>query len=232
MKRLNIVAGNWKMNKTYDEGRDLAKEVVSKLQPSEVKVIFGTPYIHLKNVSTIINDINNVHLAAQNCHQEEKGAYTGEISIDMLDSVGVEYVILGHSERRLYFDESDELLALKVNAVLAKGLKPIFCCGENLEIREAGSHESFVAGQLKASLFHLDTDQIQNVVIAYEPIWAIGTGKTASPEQAQEMHASIRNLLKEQYGSKIAETTPFYMVAPVSQAMLKNYSARQMWTVV
>ena len=207
MKRVNIVAGNWKMNKTYEEGRDLANAVMSKLQPSEVKVILATPYIHLKNVSNIIKDVNNVHLAAQNCHQEASGAYTGEISVGMLKSVDVEYVILGHSERRAYFEESDDLLAKKVDAVLDNGLQPIFCCGENLEIREASTHESFVAAQLKASLFHLSAEAFQKVVIAYEPIWAIGTGKTASPEQAQEMHKSIRALIAKQYGAEIADST-------------------------
>lgn len=207
MKRQLIVAGNWKMNKTYEEGRDLAKEVINKLQPSDVIVIMGTPYIHLKSVSNIIKDISNVKLAAQNCHQEEKGAYTGEISVDMLQSVGVEYVILGHSERREYFEESDELLAKKVNLVLAKGLKPIFCCGEKLETREAGDHIQWVANQLKSSLFHLSPEQFQQVVIAYEPIWAIGTGKTASPEQAQEIHKEIRSLISQQYGETIADTT-------------------------
>ena len=207
MKRINIVAGNWKMNKSYDEGRDLAKGVVSKLRPTEVKVILGTPFIHLKGVSTIVKDINNVHLAAQNCHQEAQGAYTGEISVKMLKSVDVEYVILGHSERREYFGETDELLARKIDIVLENGLKPIFCCGEKLEIREAGTHEDYVAAQMKASLFHLSAEQFQQVVIAYEPIWAIGTGKTASPEQAQEMHASIRKLIAKKYDASIAATT-------------------------
>lgn len=207
MKRLNIVAGNWKMNKTYDEGHDLAKAVINKLSPTEVKVVFGTPYIHLKNISNLVSGVNNVHLAAQNCYQEESGAYTGEISVDMLKSVGAEYVILGHSERRAYFGEDDALLAKKVDLVLSKGLLPIFCCGENLEIRESGKHEAVVGAQIKASLFHLSPEQFQKIVIAYEPIWAIGTGKTASPEQAQAMHASIRALLSDKYGAEIADST-------------------------
>ena len=206
-KRKKIVAGNWKMNKTYIEGRDLAQGVVEHLTAQDVLVILGTPYIHLKAVSNIINGISNLKLAAQNCHQEEKGAYTGEISADMLVSVGVDYVILGHSERREYFKETDELLAKKVNLVLQKGLYPIFCCGERLPIREAGSQNEFVQKQIQSSLFHLSEADFRKVVIAYEPVWAIGTGKTATPEQAQEMHQHIRQLIAKQYGKTLADTT-------------------------
>ena len=144
-------------------------------------------------------------LGAQNCHQEAKGAYTGEISISMLQSVGVHYVILGHSERREYFGESDALLAAKVDTVLNAGLKPIFCCGEALPVREAEPHLGFVCAQVEAALFHLTAEQVSQVVIAYEPIWAIGTGRTASPEQAQEMHAAIRTLLAGKYGQVVAD---------------------------
>lgn len=207
MKRRKIVAGNWKMNTNYEEGRDLAKSVVAKLGPSDVIVIMGSPYLHLKNIANIIKDISNVKLAAQNCHFEDKGAYTGEISAGMLKSVGVDYVILGHSERRAYFGEEGEMLSKKVNAVLKNGMKPIFCCGEKLEIREANTHEALVEKQLKKGLFHLTEEAFSNIVIAYEPVWAIGTGKTASPEQAQEMHAHIRNVLSKKYGNSIAEAT-------------------------
>lgn len=202
--RKNIVAGNWKMNMDYDQGRDLAKTVVNKLKPSDTHVILGTPYIHLRNVSSIIKDISNLSLAAQNCHQASSGAYTGEISAPMLASCDVSYVILGHSERRSYFSETDELIAQKINAVLEAGMQPIYCCGEPLEIREADDQNSHVGVQVSAALFHLDAEQIKQVVIAYEPVWAIGTGKTASPEQAQEMHAHIRSLLAEQYSDEIA----------------------------
>jgi triosephosphate isomerase len=207
MKRRQIVAGNWKMNRDYEEGRELAQKIVNKFVPSETHVILCTPYIHLKNIDNILKNISRIRLGAQNCHQEESGAYTGEISPAMLKSVGVKYVIIGHSERRTYFNESDELLASKVNNALKHELRPIFCCGENLEIREAGTHADFVEGQLKASLFHLSEEEFSNVVIAYEPIWAIGTGKTASPEQAQEMHAHIRNLIEQKYGKATAEST-------------------------
>lgn len=205
--RRKIAAGNWKMNKHYEEGRDLAKNIVDKLQPSEHVVILATPYIHLKAVSMIVKDVTNVYLAAQNCHQEESGAYTGEISAPMLKSIGVDFVILGHSERRQYFQESDELLAEKVNIALASGLAPIFCCGESLDIRESGEHLSHVTGQIEAALFHLPEETFRKVVIAYEPIWAIGTGKTATPEQAQAMHASIRQLIADKYGDATAQAT-------------------------
>jgi len=205
--RQQIVAGNWKMNKNYGEGRELAMEIVERLKPSNTKVVLCTPYIHLQLVQNIIKDVASLHLGAQNCHQEDKGAYTGEISVDMLKSVGVSYVILGHSERREYFAEADELLAKKVDKVLAGGLLPIFCCGESLDIRDAGTHVAHVSAQIKASLFHLSAEDFGKVVIAYEPIWAIGTGRTASPEQAQEMHAAIRALLASKYGTEVADAT-------------------------
>ncbi|RMG88100.1 MAG: triose-phosphate isomerase [Bacteroidetes bacterium] len=207
MKRRQIVAGNWKMNKTYDEGRDLVLEIIEKFVPNQTFVVLCPPYIHLKNTQNLLKDISGMALGAQNCHQEDSGAYTGEIAAPMLKSVGVEFVIIGHSERRQYFGETDELLAQKVDRALAHGLTPIFCCGENLEIREAGNHTTFVENQLKASLFHLPAEAFSKLVIAYEPIWAIGTGKTASPEQAQEMHAHIRQLIAEKYGAEIAEAT-------------------------
>ncbi len=205
MKRRKIVAGNWKMNKDYEEGRDLAKAIVSGLQPSENLVILGTPYIHLKNISAVINGISNLKLAAQDCHQEESGAYTGEISAGMLRSCGVDFVILGHSERREYFGETDELIAKKIDAVLEKGMRPIYCCGEKLDVREAGDQNKLVKQQVEQALFHLSAEAVKKIVIAYEPVWAIGTGKTASPEQAQEMHKHIRSLLSKKYGKEFAE---------------------------
>jgi len=204
-KRKRIAAGNWKMNKTFDEGIALVEALVKNPLASDCLVILGVPFIHLKGVAEIISDFPNIKVAAQNCHQEEKGAFTGEISADMLLSVGTDYVILGHSERRAYFHESNELLALKVDRVLSKGLLPIFCCGEALRIREAGTHVAFVKKQLEEGLFHLSKEDIAKVVIAYEPIWAIGTGVTASKEQAQEMHREIRTLIANQYGDEIAQ---------------------------
>ncbi len=207
MKRQQIAAGNWKMNKNYKEGRALAKAIATGMGKTDALVILGTPAIHLKTVHNLIKKVPNLELAAQNCHQAEKGAYTGELSADMILSVGAKYVILGHSERRAYFKESNELLAGKVNMALSKGLIPIFCCGESLSIREAGTHIEFVEQQLKASLFHLTTDQFGKIIIAYEPIWAIGTGVTASPSQAQDMHEAIRKLLSDEYGKDVAQRT-------------------------
>lgn len=205
-KRQKIVAGNWKMNKTFQEAIALTKEIASKSLASDVTVVLATPSVFCENVGQIISDSAQIKLGAQNCYQEEKGAFTGEVSADMLQSVGVEYVIVGHSERREYFKEESAVLVKKVNLLLSKGMTPIYCCGEPLAIREAGNHISFVAQQIKDELFHLDSDQIQKVVIAYEPIWAIGTGLTASPEQAQDMHAEIRKTLATKFGSDVADS--------------------------
>lgn len=206
-KRQLIVAGNWKMNKDYEQGRELAMQVVENLQPSAIKVILCTPYIHIKSVSNIVHDITNLSVGAQNCHQEEEGAYTGEISASMLQSLGADYVILGHSERREYFGETDSIIALKLAKVLEHEMLPIYCCGEKLDIREAGTHVDLVEKQLQDSVFTLSEEDFQKVVIAYEPVWAIGTGKTATPEQAQEMHAAIREMIAKQYGQTIADAT-------------------------
>lgn len=205
--RKNIVAGNWKMNKTLDEGISLASEIVNMVADEirgDAIVVLNPPYIHLSNIQHIVKNSPNVFLGAQNCNDHTSGAYTGEVSADMLVSVGVNYVILGHSERREYFKESNELLASKVDIVLEKGLTPIFCCGEPLEIREGGTYVDFVCHQLTASLFHLSTEDFSRLVIAYEPIWAIGTGVTATSGQAQEMHAAIRKHLAAKYGAAIA----------------------------
>lgn len=205
MERKQIVAGNWKMNKDYEAGRDLTKAIVNSLKPSETLVILGPPYIHLMNVNRIIKDVSNMELAAQNCHEAVSGAYTGEISAGMLKSCDVGYVILGHSERRAYFDETDEKIAKKADVVLENDMQPIYCCGEPLEVREKGEQNELVGNQIEQALFHLSAEDFAKVVIAYEPVWAIGTGKTASPEQAQEMHAYIRSLIEKQYNAKVAE---------------------------
>ena len=192
------------MNKNYEQGLSLA-QAVKEGMPAGISIgIMGTPYIHLKAVSDMVHSNDQLFTAAQNCHQEEKGAYTGEISVDMLTSVGATYVILGHSERRAYFAESNQLLAQKVDIALQHGLAPIFCCGEGLEIRKTGTHISFVCDQLVDSLFHLSAEEFAKITIAYEPIWAIGTGMTASAAEAEEMHAAIRDLIAKKYGKDIA----------------------------
>ncbi len=207
MKRQQIVAGNWKMNLNFQEGRDLANAIIKEIGPTEVLTILCPPFIHLNHLSMLANGISNLEIGAQNCHSERAGAYTGEISAGMLKSTEATFVIVGHSERREFFNEDDAQLAKKTNAVLESGLRPIFCCGERLEIREAARHEDLVRSQLELGLFHLDSESFSKIVIAYEPVWAIGTGKTASPEQAQEMHYFIRSLISEKYGKAIAEGT-------------------------
>ena len=207
--RKNIVAGNWKMNTTVPEGVQLAKEVceaVSAAQGLKCDVIIGVPFTHLTAVREVI-DINKVGLAAQNCADHTSGAYTGEVSAPMVASTGANYVILGHSERRGYYNETADVLKEKVDLALANGLKVIFCCGESLEQRENGTFKEVIEGEIRDSLFHLTAEQFQNIVIAYEPIWAIGTGKTATSDQAQEIHALIRSLLADKFGAQVAQDT-------------------------
>lgn len=205
--RQQMVAGNWKMNKTLEEGLSLTKAILEKISKPKGLVVIAPPFPYLRELGKLLKGQKHFHLAAQNCHQEEKGAYTGEVSAEMLASVGCDFVIIGHSERRQYFKETNQVLAAKVNATLAHGMRPIFCCGEPLQIREADTHVAYVAKQLKASLFHLPESEFRKVIIAYEPIWAIGTGRTASSQQAQEMHFAIRSLVAKKYGQKVAQDT-------------------------
>ncbi len=207
MGRKKIIAGNWKMNLLPGEGIALVNQLVQTQVPEGARVVLCPPFIHLGTVGALIHEAPGFYLGAQNCHQEGQGAYTGEVAAKMLRAIGVEYVILGHSERREYFGEDDVLLAKKVDRALQEGLTPIFCCGEALEIRNSGTHVVHVARQLEASLFHLQAADFEKIVIAYEPIWAIGTGQTASPLQAQEMHAAIRTLLVSKYGTQVASNT-------------------------
>lgn len=205
--RQKIVAGNWKMNTTAEEGQKLTSEIVNMVQDeisADVQVILAPPFTHLQAVGKLIGSNKKIALAAQNASEHDSGAYTGEVSVGMLKAVGVQWVIIGHSERREYFKESGEQLAKKTDAVLKGGLRPIFCCGEPLEVREKEQHEAHVKKQLEESLFHLSEDKIRQTVIAYEPVWAIGTGKTASAEQAQEMHKAIRKQLAEKWGEAVA----------------------------
>jgi triosephosphate isomerase len=206
--RKKIVAGNWKMNKNFSEGLTLASEVVNIVNDElndDVTVIMCSPFIHLAQVAKNAEESDKVFVGAQNMSEHTSGAYTGDISAEMIKSVGAEYVILGHSERREYHNETNEQLAKRVDLALEMGLTPIFCCGESLEIRESGKEVSYVCNQLTESLFHLTEDEIQKIVIAYEPIWAIGTGKTASSQQAQDMHKALRDFLAGQFGQEVAD---------------------------
>lgn len=206
--RKKIVAGNWKMNLTMEEGQKLTSEIVNMVKDElneAVTVVINPPFTHLQSVKKLLIESKEIYLGAQNCSDKSSGAYTGEISAAMLASFGASYVIIGHSERREYFKETNEQLTEKVKLAFANGLTPIFCCGEPLEIREANTQEAYVTEQLTASLFGLDEAEIQQLVLAYEPIWAIGTGRTASSDQAQEMHAAIRKHLASKYGQNVAD---------------------------
>jgi triosephosphate isomerase len=209
--RTKIVAGNWKMNKTFEEGVQLVKEIRQlintnppKQSVDHFKIILSPPFILLKTVSDLLKDTPSITSAAQNCYSEEKGAFTGEVSAQMIKSVGADYVIIGHSERRAYFTETDSILAKKIILVLANNLLPIFCCGERLEERNANTYFEVVKKQINNGLFHLSADEFSKVIIAYEPVWAIGTGLNATAQQAQEMHQYIRKVVKEKYGDPIA----------------------------
>lgn len=208
--RKQIAAANWKMNLTYQDGEKLLDDILDegiRLAPHQ-HAIFAVPYPYLIMTKSEVAEEVNYHAAAQNCHHKTAGAYTGEVSVEMLQSIGVHYCVIGHSERREYNGETNAMLADKVNLCLETGITPIFCCGEPLEIREAGTQNDFVAKQLKESLFHLSADQIKGLIIAYEPIWAIGTGKTATTEQAQEIHQYLRSVIAGQYNEAVANEIP------------------------
>ncbi|MBO4671499.1 MAG: triose-phosphate isomerase [Bacteroidales bacterium] len=206
--RKKIVAGNWKMNTTVPEGVELAKAVVaaSGEVPADVKLIIATPFTHLYPIAGIVAG-TRVGLSAENCADKEKGAYTGEVSAAMLASVGCQYTILGHSERRQYYGETDEKLVEKTRLALANGLDVILCVGENLEEREAGRHFDVCETQIKNVLYNFSAEDMKHIVIAYEPVWAIGTGKTATAEQAEEIHAFIRKTIAAKFGAQVAEDT-------------------------
>jgi triosephosphate isomerase (TIM) len=207
--RKKIVAGNWKMNMDYNEGIELASGINSYFieNPLNVnEVILCTPFIHLHGVASLLK-ARNVSAGAQNCNDHKSGAYTGEVSAAMIKSTGASYIIIGHSERRTIYKEDDALLATKTNEALRNELKVIFCCGEVLAEREKNIHFDIVKRQLDSGVFTLTEEDFQNIVIAYEPVWAIGTGVTATPAQAQEMHHYIRSLIEKRYGKKVAENT-------------------------
>ncbi len=207
--RKNIVAGNWKMNTTVPEGVQLAKEVSDAVKATadlKCDVVICVPFTHLVPVAQTI-DATVLGLGAENCANHEKGAYTGEVSAAMVASTGANYVILGHSERRQYYGETSETLREKVALALANNLKPIFCIGEVLDERENGTYFDVVRRQVEEGLFNLSADDFGKIILAYEPVWAIGTGKTATADQAQEIHAFIRGVIAEKYGKEVADNT-------------------------
>ncbi len=226
--RSKIVAGNWKMNKTLEEAQTLASEIMGMVADEvkgDAKIIFCIPFPYLPVIKNLLGSNSKISVGAQNCSEHESGAYTGETSAGMLKSMNIPYVILGHSERRQYFGEEGALLAKKVDIALKHGLTPIFCCGEPLEIRENGTHEKLVMDQVEEALFHLDATVIQKIVIAYEPVWAIGTGKTASSQQAQDMHAVIRKQLTAKYGQDVADNISILYGGSVNAANAKELFA-------
>jgi triosephosphate isomerase len=206
--RKQIAAANWKMNLTLEQGKALTAGIIQASLKTDIthQVILGVPSPYLIAIKEQIGNHENVFAAAQNCYTKASGAYTGEVSVEMLKSIGIQHVIIGHSERREYFNESNAMLAEKINICFEYGMTPIFCCGEPLAIREAGTQNSFVATQLEESLFHLSPEQLTGFIIAYEPIWAIGTGKTATNEQAQEIQAYIRQVIAAKYGNTVADS--------------------------
>lgn len=203
--RTKIVAGNWKMHKNAEETEDLLNELIDKIPTdSACRVIVAPTFVNLASAAEHV-EFTNIEVAAQNMHQAENGAYTGEVSADMIKSVGVNVVILGHSERRSYFHETDAIIAFKTDTALQNDMEVIFCFGEELKDRQSGNHFNVVENQLRDGLFHLEAKDWEQIVLAYEPVWAIGTGETASPEQAQEMHAFIRETVRKKFGSDIAD---------------------------
>lgn len=223
--RKKIVAGNWKMNKTFEEAGILAAEVMGMVDDEvkgNVRVVLCVPFPYLVSIKNQLGKNTRIEVGAQNCSEHEAGAYTGEVSAAMLRSTGIPYVILGHSERRQYFGEDGKLLAKKVDIALKYGLTPIFCCGEPLEVREKNQHEKLVKDQVQEALFHLDEAAIEKIVIAYEPVWAIGTGKTATSQQAQQMHAVIRKHLASKFDQSVADNISILYGGSVNAANAKE----------
>jgi triosephosphate isomerase (TIM) len=220
--RKQIAAANWKMNLTLEQGKELLTTIAAAdlVLTAQKQAVFAVPFPYLAMAKGF--EKANFSVAAQNCSDKKSGAYTGETSIEMLQSLQIGYVVIGHSERREYFNESNAQLAAKTDLALTAGMTPIFCCGEPLPVREANEQNAFVAKQLRESLFHLSAEQMSLVVIAYEPIWAIGTGKTATAEQAQEMHAHIRQILATQFGDNLANEVSILYGGSVKAANAKE----------
>ena len=225
--RAKIAAGNWKMFKTYDEALAFMQQIKSIRVPKDVLCILSPSFPYLRPFVEGTREMERVCISAQNCHQEASGAFTGEVSAPMLASLGVEYVIIGHSERREQQGESNELLRQKVRIALDHGLKVIFCCGESLEIRKSGRHIEYVSRQLSESLGEFSEDDLKNIILAYEPIWAIGTGETATPEQAQEMHEALRNHLGELFSEDLAGEIPILYGGSVKPSNARDLFANE-----
>ena len=202
--RKNIVVGNWKMNLQRKESLELVEKVISLLENYDVEVVLAPSYTYLYKINKICNDLSFVQTASQNISKNKNGAFTGEVSAEMIQSLGVKYTILGHSERREYFNESNQDLQRKVDLAISSDLDVIFCCGESLDQRDSGVHFDYIKSQIEDSLFHLTEEEFSKIVIAYEPIWAIGTGVTASSHQAEEIHAFIRSLIFDKYGENVS----------------------------
>lgn len=218
--RKQIAAANWKMNMTYQQAEKLLDEILDakiRLNPQQI-TLFAVPFPYLLLTRSEVEEETNFFAAAQNCSHKESGAYTGEVSAPMIHSMGINYCIIGHSERREYHGETNAMLAEKVDVCIKNFVTPVFCCGEALAVREAGTQNDFVATQLKESLFHLSPEKIKDIIIAYEPIWAIGTGRTATTEQAQEMHHFLRSVIAARYGNEVANTIPILYGGSVKAA--------------
>ena len=222
--RKQIAAANWKMNLTYQQAATLLDELLAlphNLQQHQ-EAIFAVPFPYLIMAAEKLQGKQNMYVAAQNCYTKTSGAYTGETSVEMLQSIGIKHVLVGHSERREYFNETNEILAEKINICLANDVTPIFCCGESLAIREANNQNDFVAKQLQESLFHLSESEVEKVIIAYEPIWAIGTGKTATSQQAQDIQEFIRAEISLKYNTSVASNISILYGGSVKAANAKE----------
>jgi len=222
--RKQIAAANWKMNLTYQQGEQLLSDILAEgiALANHHYAVFAVPFPYLVLANSELSDSRNYFASAQNCYQKKSGAFTGEVSAEMLQSIGIKFCVIGHSERREYFGETNKDLAEKLNLCLGCQITPIFCCGEPLQIREKGTQNDYVEQQLKESLFHFSADQLTKIVVAYEPIWAIGTGKTATNQQAQDMHAHLRAVLAKKYGQAIADEISILYGGSVKAANAKE----------
>src|ERR1043165_9945633 len=222
--RKQIAAANWKMNLPVQQAEELLNQVLAEdiQNTANQQAIFAVRFPYLVMAKNYLNNKQGYAIAAQNCSNKKSGAYTGEVSVEMLQSIGIDYCVVGHSERREYYRETNQILKEKVDLCLAQNITPIFCCGEALEIREQNGQNQFVQQQLEESLFHLSAEQIKSIVIAYEPIWAIGTGKTATSEQAQQMHHFVRSVLAQKWGNEVAQEIPILYGGSVKASNAKE----------